>query len=83
MDLRSWSWRRIALVWLAWLLVLALGLLSLPWLLAVLAPVSSARWRVYSYDVPLGWPDPLTLLAWAVIFGPLVVLVLVRLWPRR
>jgi hypothetical protein len=82
-DLRSWSWRRIALVWLAWLLVLALGLLSLPRVLEALAPVSSVRWRVYSSDAPVGWPEPLTLLAWAVIFGPLVLLVLLRLWPRR
>ena len=83
MGIHSWRWRRIALVWLGWLLTLALGLLGLPHILSALAPGPVAPWRVYSHDFPAGWPDPLAVLGWILVLGPLVLLVLIRLWPRR
>jgi hypothetical protein len=80
MSVRDWSWRRTLFVMIGWVVTTFL-LTPIAFRLALAA--DGGRRRIYTYDVAIGTPDPLLVAWWIVAAGPPVVLLVVRLWPRR
>ena len=85
MSLRAWPPWRIILVWLAWPIALALGLVAMGSILVWRAEARAVRARVvlppqYSdFTVQVG-SVPAALLVW---IGPPLVLTLLWFWRRR
>jgi len=77
MNIHNLPWPELTLLWLAWVIVVGLGL---PWALRVISRPRADTPRILLSPVPAGPLRRRPWWFWWIVFGPIAFQVILRFW---